>query len=92
MNQRITGVYLTSMLKLYNIPYLPHVCRYPLDSEHMNLGDPYFDRNLEDSGYIAVVSSPQTFQLDNALENTQNFHHRFSYECLGRENICTYLQ
>jgi hypothetical protein len=64
------------MLRLY-IPYLPHVYRYPLDSEYMNLGDLYFDRSLEDNGYIAVVSPLQTFQLDNALKHTQNCHHKF---------------
>jgi hypothetical protein len=82
INQRITAVYLTSMPKLYNIPYLPHVCRCPLDNEYMNLGDLYFDRSLGDSGYIAVVSPLQTFQLDSALKHTQNIHHRFFYKCL----------
>lgn len=58
------------MLRFCNIPYLPHECMYPLDSEYTNPDDLYFDRSLEDNGYIAAVSVLHMFQLDNALQYT----------------------
>jgi len=56
-------------IRLYKNLYLPHECRYPLDTEYMTPGDLYFDRNHEDSGYIAAAFLLQRFQPDSALQH-----------------------
>ena len=77
-------------IRLYNNPYLPHEYKYPLDTEYMTLGDLYFDRSHEDSGYIVAASLLRMFQLDNALQHKKKNCYLSVF--LRGDCVCTCVQ